>query len=54
MIGVRTPELKKYAKQLVKNENIQDFLSDLPHRYFDEDQLHAFIISEIKGYEECM
>ena len=54
MIGVRTPELKKYAKQLVKNENIQDFLSDLRHRYFDEDQLHAFIISEIKGYEECM
>ena len=54
MIGVRTPELKKYAKQLVKNENIQDFLSDLPHRYFDEDQLHAFIISEIKDYEECM
>ena len=54
MIGVRTPELRKYAKQLVKNENIQDFLSDLPHRYFDEDQLHAFIISEIKGYDECM
>ncbi len=54
MIGVRTPELKKLAKEMVKNEGIQEFLSDLPHKYFDENQLHAFIISEIKDYEKCM
>ncbi len=54
MIGVRTPDLRKYAKTLVKNDNIEDFLKDLPHRYFDEDQIHAFIISEMKDYKKCM
>lgn len=54
VIGVRTPQLRKYAKQLAKAEEIGEFLSDLPHQYFDENQLHAFIISEMKDYEMCM
>ena len=54
VIGVRTPDLRRYAKQLVKREDRQVFLDDLPHRYFDENQLHAFIVSEIKDYEKCM
>ena len=37
MIGVRTPALRKYAKELVRREDIDDFLADLPHEYFDED-----------------
>ena len=54
MIGVRTPELRKYAAQLVKNEEVSEFLSDLPHRYFDENQLHAFIVSEIRDFDRCV
>ena len=54
VIGVRTPELRKYAKQLVKTDGISEFLRELPHAYFDENQLHAFIISEIKDYEKCL
>ena len=54
MIGVRTPELRKLAKQMLKREEIGEFLRDLPHRYFDEDQLHAFIVSGIKVYGKCM
>ncbi|MCR5367748.1 DNA alkylation repair protein [Eubacterium sp.] len=54
MIGVRTPELRKYAKELLKREDIGEFLEILPHEYFDEDQLHAFIISGIKDYDKCM
>ncbi len=54
MIGVRTPELRKYAKELLKREDIGVFLEILPHEYFDEDQLHAFIISGIKDYDKCM
>lgn len=53
-IGVRTPDLKKYAKQLIKENAYGDFIKDLPHKYFDEDQLHAFIIAEIKDYETCI
>ena len=54
MIGVRTPELRKYAKDLLKREDIGEFLEVLPHKYFDENQLHAFIISGIKDYDRCM
>ena len=58
MIGVRTPELRKYAKTLLKEYSLEEisaeFLNKTPHRYFDEDQLHAFIISEIKDYTICM
>lgn len=54
VIGVRTPELRKFAKTLAKNDNIFDFLSELPHQFFDENQLHAFIISEIKDFNKCV
>ena len=53
-IGVRTPELRKYAKQLAKREDIEEFLHSLPHKYFDENQLHAFIVSEIKDFKSCV
>jgi len=54
IIGVRTPELRSFAKELVKREDIQEFLDELPHKYFDENQLHAFVISLIKDYEKCL
>ncbi len=54
VIGVRTPALRKYAKTLVKRDDVSGFIHELPHKYFDENQLHAFIISEIKDYNRCM
>ncbi len=54
MIGVRTPQLKELAKRLHKAGDTDEFLTDLPHKYFDEDQLHAFIISEEKDPEKCL
>ncbi len=54
VIGVRTPELRKFAKQLVKESDTAEFLNALPHEYFDEDQLHAFILSEMKDYPRCI
>lgn len=54
VIGVRTPQLRKYAGQLLKRENIMEFLDDLPHKYFDENQLHAFILSGMKDYDKCI
>ena len=53
IIGVRTPELRKLARELIKGD-YSSFINDLPHKYFDENQLHAFIISEIKSYEDCI
>lgn len=54
MIGVRTPELRALAKELLKRDDKNDFLSSLPHEYFEENQLHAFMISEMKNYQECI
>ena len=53
-IGVRTPELRRLGKRLVKRDDIGLFLDDLPHTYFDENQLHAFIVSELRDYEACL
>ena len=53
-IGVRTPELRKLSKELAIREDIREFLNDLPHQYFDDNQLHAFILSGEKDFEKCM
>ena len=62
LIGVRTPQLRTLAKELVKDAKsdekargaLEVFQETLPHKYFDEMQLHAFIISDIKDFDECM
>ena len=52
IIGVRTPALRQYARELRGRE--EKFLAALPHRYFDEDQLHAFLISEEKEFDAAL
>ena len=54
VIGVRTPELRKLAKELLKADDFDTFLDTLPHDHFDENQLHAFILSGMKDYDRCM
>lgn len=53
-IGVRTPILKKFAKDIIKSGMADNFISKLPHKYFEENQLHAFIISEIKDFDDAI
>ena len=50
-IGVRLPIIKKYAKDLDDNSR-KEFLNSLPHKYHEENILHAFILSNIKDYDE--
>ena len=50
-IGVRLPIIKKYAKDL-DTKSREEFLKDLPHKYHEENILHAFILSNIKDYDE--
>jgi len=53
-IGVRIPEMRKLAKDLVREGSYGDFMGELPHKYYDENVLHGLILSEIKDYEDCM
>ena len=54
IIGVRTPELRAFAKVLSGDEGAGAFLADLPHPYFDEMQVHAFVISLEKDFDKCL
>lgn len=54
MIGVRTPELKKIAKEIGDTSLGKSFIETLSHSYFEENQLHAFIVSNIKDYQSCL
>lgn len=53
-IGVRTPVLRKLAGKYAAREDIDEFLDTLPHHYFDENQMHSFIISLEKDFDECI
>ena len=50
-IGVRLPVIKKYAKDL-DEQSREEFMNDLPHQYHEENILHAFMLSNIKDYDE--
>ncbi len=50
VIGVRTPELRKLAKELFKEPKTAEFLKILPHSYYDENNLHGFVVEQIKDY----
>lgn len=54
IIGVRVPELRKLAKEINKSESKAIFLNTLPHKYYEEDNLHAFLIEQIKDFDECV
>ena len=53
-IGVRVPNVRKIAKEVVTNNQDKDFLDKLPHKYYDENLLHSVILSQRKDYEECL
>lgn len=54
IIGVRTPHARKYAGRIANDDDIEIFLNSLPHFYYDENNIHAFVIERIKDYEKCM
>ncbi len=54
IIGVRTPALRALAKELRGSAAAEEFLLALPHRYYEEDNLHAFLIEYIKDFDTCI
>ena len=54
IIGIRTPVLKKFAKEYMKEPGWKQFLRELPHKYYEEDNLHMILIGSIKDYDTCM
>ena len=54
IIGVRTPDLRKYAAELSRTEDAAVFMAALPHRYHEENTLHGFLIERIADYDACV
>ena len=54
IIGIRTPVLRKFAKEFSKRKEAEEFLQDLPHQYYEENNLHMMIITGIKDYDKCL
>lgn len=54
ILGVKTPEMRNIAKEIFKSGNKDQFLKELPHKYYEENLVHFFIISMIKDFDECI
>ena len=57
IIGVRVPVLRDYAKKLFKEnsiESLNSFLKNLPHEFYEENNIHAFIIEKLNNFDECI
>lgn len=54
VIGVRTPDLRKLAKEFAKTPQAVEFMKCLPHEYYEENNVHGFIIETIKDYDEAI
>ena len=53
IIGVRTPQMKQIAKQYFGTNEGNAFLKKLPHKYYEENMEHFFMIAMIKDFDEC-
>ncbi|OWU98588.1 DNA alkylation repair protein [Fibrobacter sp. UWR2] len=63
IIGVRVPTMRKIAKEFAAGgsmgaktvpADVAKFLDKLPHRYFEENQVHLFVVEHIKDFDECL
>jgi 3-methyladenine DNA glycosylase AlkD len=54
ILGVRTPEMRKIAKEVFESGERDAFLSDLPHQYYEENLIHFFVLSMIKDFDVCV
>lgn len=54
VIGIRVPMLRKYAKSIAGTELAEKFIKELPHCYYEENNLHMMFITGIKDYDRCL
>lgn len=54
IIGVRTPDMRKIAKEVFNSDLKDGFLAELPHRYYEENLVHFFVVALIKDFDECI
>jgi 3-methyladenine DNA glycosylase AlkD len=54
ILGVKTPEMRKIAKEIRGTKMAEEFLAELPHQYYEENLVHFFLIAMIRDFDECV
>lgn len=54
IIGIRTPILRKFAKEIAKYDVVEAFIKELPHQYYEENNLHGFLVEGMKDFDKCL
>lgn len=54
ILGVKTPEMRRIAKSISGTEEADAFLAELPHKYYEENLVHFFVIAMIRDFDECV
>lgn len=54
IIGVRTPQMREIAKEIFLSSDRDEFLNTLPHKYYEENLIHFFVLAMIKDFDECI
>ena len=53
ILGVKTPDMRRIAKEIMGTREAEAFLAELPHRYYEENLVHFFLIAMIRDFDEC-
>lgn len=54
IIGIRVPILRRFAKEYGKDPDRDEFLQQLPHRYYEENLLHMLLLAQFKDFQACL
>lgn len=54
IIGVRTPQMREIVKDIYGTDEATKFIKKLPHKYYEENLIHFFLIAKIKNFDECV
>lgn len=54
VIGIRTPVLRRFAAEFAQTRDSEDFMKSLPHTYYEENNLHAFLIEKIRDFDRTV
>ncbi len=54
IIGVRTPALRAYAKNIAKQGFAEQFMEMLPHYYYEENNLHGYLAELLKDFDKAL
>ncbi|MBO4412357.1 MAG: DNA alkylation repair protein [Lachnospiraceae bacterium] len=54
ILGVKTPDMRRIAKEIRGTEEAETFLTELPHQYYEENLVHFFLIAMIRDFDGCV